>query len=270
MSLFTSTDLLHWSDPVVVFTATQLNVSGAIMYAPKVVYNAQTGKFVLWFNWLTWGGSWNNSYYAVATSATASGTFEIQTQIVETLAFRDVGDLNLFVDDDGAGYVLYTGHISSSFFNPTHVMSIERLAPDFLTSLGSSASSGAIGVPNVEAPMIFRNAQDGLYHAVFGQTCCYCSEGTSALTDYTSTTPLGPYTARGVVGSAVPAQSTDIFAYVTGQGETAYMYIGDRWQSSPDTLKAHDFTAWCPIAFNADGSMAPLNYSASFTVSVGQ
>ena len=53
VSLFTSRDLVTWSDPVVDFSATELGVPGAIMYAPKVVYNAATSKFVLWFNWLT-------------------------------------------------------------------------------------------------------------------------------------------------------------------------------------------------------------------------
>ena len=46
------------------------------------------------------------------------------------------------------------------------------------------------------------------------------------------------------------------------------MYIGDRWQSSPDGMKAHDFTAWAPLSFDAQGSMLPLDYTNQFTVSL--
>ena len=158
--------------------------------------------YVLWFNWIVLDipGDFHKSFYGVAASASLAGPFTLVNRNVSSLAFPDVGDLNLFVDDtDGAGYVIYTGHIDAGSYSPAHVMSVERLTPDFYSSLGAAASSGAIGASNVEAPMFFKRG--GLYHAVFGQCCCNNAAGTQNLMDYTASTPLGPYTARGLVGT---------------------------------------------------------------------
>jgi hypothetical protein len=167
--------------------------------------------------------------------------------------------------------VIYTAHISAGAFSPTHVISVERLAPDYYTSLGANASSGPIGASNVEAPMIFKRG--GVYHAVFGQCCCNDASGTAALTDYAAEGPLGPWTATGVVGTqaSLPAQSTDIVQYVGGDGQPAYLYIGDRWQSSPDRVKAHDFTLFAPLSFSSnssDGALEPIKFLPNFTVTI--
>jgi hypothetical protein len=278
VSLFVSTDLVHWSDPVVVFTATDIGVPGAIMAAPKVIFNPRTAEFVLWANWFLLPGSpaWSQSYYTVAASATPTGPFALKTQMVHTLAFQDVGDINLLVDDDGEAYVIYTAHISMAAFQPSHVMSIERLAPDYYTSLGPNASSGIIGSSFVEAPMIFKRS--GVYHAVFGQCCCNDASGTAALTDYTADSPLGPWVSAGVVGTqaSLPAQSTDIVQYVGGDGQPAYLYIGDRWQSSYDRVKAHDFTLFAPLSFSStssgsnSGALQPIENLPNFTITIGE
>lgn len=271
VSLFTSTDLVHWSDPVVVFCALDIGVAGAVMYAPKVIFNTRTSEFVLWVNWFLIPGdpAWSDSFYAVAASATPGSRFVLRTQRVNTLAFPDVGDLNLLADDNGEAYVIYTGHISSGQYAPAHVMSVEQLTPDYYASLGAAASSGPIGVPNVEAPMIFK--RNGVYHAVFGQCCCNDASGTAALTDYTAVAPLGPWTATGVVGTqaTLPAQSTDIVQYADSAGQTSYLYIGDRWQSSLDRIKAHDFTLFAPLSFSSSGALQPIPYLPNFTVNVG-
>lgn len=262
VSLYTSRDLVHWSDAVVVFSALDIGVPGAILAAPKAVFNAATGLFVLWFNWFLVPGSppWSQSFYGVASSPTPGGRFALETQSVSTLVNVDVGDLNLMVDDDGSAYVIYTGHISSGRYAPAHVMSVERLTPNFYESLGAAASSGAFGASNVEAPMLFKNAADGLYHAVFGQCCCNDASGTAALIDYVATAPLGPYAPTGIVGSqaSLPAQSTDVVKYVDASGTVAYLYIGDRWQSAPDRIKAHDFTLFAPLAFGPTGALLPI------------
>ena len=46
------------------------------------------------------------------------------------------------------------------------------------------------------------------------------------------------------------------------------MYIGDRWQSAPDRLKAHDFTVWAPVAFDGAGNATTAGFEDAFTVSV--
>lgn len=273
VSLYTSTDLVAWSDPTVVFTAPQIGAPNAVMASPKALYHAQASEWVLWVNWIIIPGSpaWSESYYAVASSPTAHGPFTLRTQKVATL-FPDTGDLNLLADDDGSAYLIYTAHISATAYPrvPNHVMSVEQLAPDWSNTLGAGHNSGVIGASNVEAPMLFKTHPDGLYHAVFGQCCCNDAAGTAALTEYTATSPLGPYTARAVVGTqaTLPAQSTDVCQYIDGGGNPAYLYIGDRWQSAPDRILAHDFTLFAPLHLDSQGFLLPIQDLANFTVTI--
>jgi hypothetical protein len=112
-------------------------------------------------------------------------------------------------------------------------MSIERLAPDYLSSLGATdpaQSSGIFGDGGVEAPAVFKRAS--VYYAVFGQCCCYCGSG-SVVSVYTSSSALGPYTKRSVLAgegagaAAFGSQQTDIFAYTDSSGEAQFMYVGE-------------------------------------------
>ena len=57
--------------------------------------------------------------------------------------------------------------------------------------------------------------------------------------------------------------------YVDGDGVEQVMYIGDRWQSAPDRLKAHDFTVWAPVVFDAAGNATTGGFEDEFTLSVG-
>lgn len=260
VTLFTSPDLAIWTRVGVVFQAAAALPSQSSLFAPKTIFNPGTHKWVLWFNYIQMN-DFGRSYYAVATSEHATGPFRIVNPNVTSLGHvTDNGDLNLFVDDDGTGYIIYTN------IHPAHhAMSIERLTPDFTESLGSRASSGIFGERYVEAPMMFRRG--AFYYAVFGRCCCYCEAG-SVVTVYTSTSPLGPYVQRQSLGS-LHSQSTDIFQYKDARGNSQYMYIGDHWQSAPDGIKGHDFTVWAPLFFSADGqNVSTAGFQNAFRVSV--
>jgi hypothetical protein len=169
VTLFTTTDLVNWTNAGVVFGAEGNLPPNSVLFAPKTVYNPVTQMWVMWFNYIT--GSFSNSFYGVATSATATGPFKVVNSAVQ-MGHQDVGDEGLFVDNDGTGYVIYTSSITT-----LHAMSIERLSVDMTQSLGLAASSGYFGAQGVEAPMMFRR-QD-TYYAVFGHCCCYCGSGLS-------------------------------------------------------------------------------------------
>ena len=73
------------------------------------------------------------------------------------------GDFNLFVDEhDGKGYIVYNSDENGHLCGACHIppcdcgfqMSVERLAPDFRSTVPSS-NSGWIGAPTVEAPAMF-------------------------------------------------------------------------------------------------------------------
>lgn len=317
VTLWTSTDLFNWQYQGVVFGMANSGLPAGAMFCPKVLYNKQTGMWVLWVNPIL-GDDFGVSYYAVATSAQPTGPFKVVSQNVTSLAFQDVGDFNLFQDDDGTAYVIYTSHIQG--YPTTHQMSVEKLTSDYTATLGSAGNSGFFGQSFVEAPAYFK--RNGVYYAVFGQCCCYCQSG-SPVTVYSAPSPMGPYTAQGKIDvpgpmthtsvlstlrkatcpaenrgraaafvqavldgapvaasaqtackrmtggdSAVHAQQTDIFAYTDGQGQQQFIWVGDRWQQSPDGLKSHDPTYWAPLVFNSTGGVQPFTFVDNFTITV--
>lgn len=256
VTLFTSPDLVTWTDRGVVFGAAGKLPPNSVLFAPKTVLNPKTNQFVMWFNYIV--GSFSASYYGVATSDTATGPFTLQVAQVNTTQYQDNGDESVFVDDDGQGYFIYTS------LSKGHMVSVERMTPDYLGTMGAAASSGVIGSSFVEAPMMFK--RNGIYYVVFGGCCCYCGGG-SVTTVYTASNPLGPYTARNPLGQ-LESQSTDIFGYTDEQGVTQFMYVGDHWQSAPDGVKGHDFTVWAPLVFSDDGLTVTATYQDQFKVTV--
>jgi hypothetical protein len=46
------------------------------------------------------------------------------------------------------------------------------------------------------------------------------------------------------------------------------LWQGDKWQSSLDGAKGHDFTYWTPMSFDQDGNVQYMNYTANFTINV--
>lgn len=46
------------------------------------------------------------------------------------------------------------------------------------------------------------------------------------------------------------------------------MWVGDRWQQSPDGLKGHDPQFAVPLEFNADGSIGKVEWVDEFVIDV--
>jgi hypothetical protein len=45
-------------------------------------------------------------------------------------------------------------------------------------------------------------------------------------------------------------------------------YYGDRWQSSPDGIKSHDFTYFYPLAFTFDGNVTDMKLVDNFEIDI--
>jgi hypothetical protein len=216
---------------------------------PCVVFNPHTHKYVLWYNWLP--KLWNGQT-AVATSDTPVGPFTIVDPNVRVFGSRP-GDGSLFVDDDGTGYYIYTA------IGEGYAVRVERLTPDYL---GPSGKMSNILVKGGEAPVLFR--QNNLYYALCGPLCPDCPEG-SLVQVLASASPLGPYNARSNINRRpendapiMPAQQTWV-ARIPMSGGTAYIWMGDRWESCPDGVKGHDFQFWsAPLKFSPDGDILAI------------
>jgi hypothetical protein len=293
--VYSSPDLEHW-----VFEGALLKERpDAFYYRPYVVFNPNTRKYVLWYNWYPNSKEWFGRHGA-AVSDTPIGPFVIVNPDVH-LSHSDTGDGSLFVDDDGTGYFIYTA------MKEGYTVRVERLTPDYLASTGQASGILAIGT---EAPVLFR--RNNIYYALCGPRCAFCSEG-SEVQVLTSTLPLGAYTSKpkaninrhpenGTPVKSVPelwavttsstngtlspgsedkipmiirsknnplisAQETWV-ARIPTPGGPAFIWMADRWQSTPDGIKGHDFQYWSPpLRFEPDGDLMPIENAGHWYIS---
>lgn len=257
---YSSPDLMTWTP----HGRLLVDAAPGVYYRPYVVRHPATGKYVLWFNWYPklWEGEFGS-----AVSDEPSGPFRIVHPSLK-LRGRKPGDHNLFVDEDGRGYVVYTD--IAGLGEDRHAMSVERLTDDLLTS--TMEGSEAID-RRVEAPAMFRH--NGLYYVVFGVTCCFCPEGADARV-YVSERPLGPYRRLCEINRdpggkiIIPGQQTDICALPAADGGVARLWMADLWGSRQDGVKGHDLQFWSePLKFRRDGTIEPLRWVESFTLALG-
>lgn len=265
LSLYVSEDLVSWRFALDALPMAERPVS--VYYRPQVVYNARSGLFVLWINRVDF---WNatedpdyfNATYLVATTASPLAPFVVARASAATrYGGLGVGDVSLFVDAaDGGGYVAYAAWLAG-----VHGVSVERLAPDFLSSLGATnatLSSGVITPSFYEAPLLFERG--GVYYLVAGPTCCFCREGAASRV-WTAPSPLGPFadSARYIDppgaanASLLGAQSSLLVHAPLANGSVGIVYAADRWASAPDGLFGHNLQFWGLLEWD-DTARPPL------------
>lgn len=290
----TNRDYAAYNCPLVVYSSPDLKIwtfegdllkspPDGVFYRPYVVFNPKTRKYVAWYNWYPklWHGQ-----DGVAVSDNPGGPFTIVCPKAH-LAGSCPGDGSLFVDDDGTGYYIYTDIAED------YAVRVERLTPDFLDSSGKISN---VMSSETEAPVLFR--RNDVYYALCGPLCASCPKGSdvqvftssSPLGPYStqlsaninSLSSAGNLTKSTVTSSTnsgragtktgggywltfpprasvpfIPAQQTWI-AKIPANGDSVYIWMGDRWGSNPDGLIAHDFQYWVPLDFTADGHILRL------------
>jgi hypothetical protein len=160
---YSSNDLYNWRDEGIALPVSDDPASditrGCILERPKVIYNARTGKFVMWFHLELHGHGYDSARAGVAVASRPAGPYQYvgsfrlnpgiwpvkpedplsvttgQPQApagawnVHLIADIPGGqmsrDMTLFVDDDGTAY-----QIAASEANST--IHITRLTPDYL------------------------------------------------------------------------------------------------------------------------------------------
>jgi len=278
VNLFTSPDLVSWTFVRDVLPA-GAGRPESIYFRPQVVYNAVTQRFVLWVNRVSAVGGdadYFNATYLVASSPTPDGPFNVVSSAVATrYGGLGVGDLALLVDPaDGTAYLAY-----AAFAAGLHSVSVERLAPDYLSSLAAAGdptqSSGVITPDFYEAPLLL--SRRGIFYLFAGPVCCFCAAG-AATRVWTASSPLGPWSEGGWLDPPGAANSSTIGAQdsflavvpLSGGVDAAVVWAGDRWASAPDGLFSHNAQYWAPLVFNDSGALpaavAPLSWVDSFSL----
>jgi beta-galactosidase len=264
VSCYSSKDLLNWKSEGNVLPAkpdTDLDPK-RVLERPKVVYNAKTKKFVMWFHAdsLTYGDA--KVGVAVANSPTGPFTYlgsfrpnkgqwpinftEQDKADPKSLVVRDFAkgqmsrDLTIFVDDDGKAYLF-----AASEGNPT--MHVSELTDDYLGLTGKYARI-FVG-RSMEAPAVFK--RNGKYYIIASDCTGWAPNAArSAVAD----SIWGPWTELGNPCRGPEAeitfrgQSTYVLPVAGKPGE--FIFMADRWNK--DDL-ADSRYLWLPITFTADG-----------------
>ena len=257
--VYSSTDLVHWTDRGLLFDPTgsvwQTRCNGSTYgcFRPHVIYDASTGMYVLWVN------VYDNSVgYRVFTSSSPTGPFT--EQAVPTLAVNNTapaggvnnGDETVFTDDNGTAYIVYTDWRSGGD------LVVEQLNSSDLSGTGTYTR---LGQSSTEAPSLFK--RNGVYYLTYSDpNCGYCS-GTG--TSYrTASSPLGPWSAStNITTNSCGGQPSFVSAIPTTTG-TAYLYASDLWDGAHNEALANYY--WAPLSFGSDGSISPLSCQDSFSL----
>ena len=209
-----------------------------------------------------------SSLYLAAEADHPEGPFLTSNPTVN-LTNAQPGDGKLFVDFDGTGYYVYTSIAMG------HQIVVEMLTANYLHSKGFKSNVMSLGC--LEAPSMIRHEPSELYFVFASFCCCYCGQGGDVAV-FVADNPLGPFSLSSYINSKmasgkreiiIPAQQTNVLAVRRPDNGLQYIWIGDRWQSAPDHLKAHDFTYWGPLEvhFDKDGIKFPvMEWKDNFTV----
>jgi len=237
----------------------------------------------MWYNLAGVAGN----IYVTAVSASPLGPF---TDHRRSDAFRDGGgDFHLFEDPPtGDAYLIYTWMAAAP---NDHKIRITRLDRGFRGSLaGYDVKDDYIFAEQfTEAPALFYRAASQTYYAVFGHCCCFCFQG-SGLIVHTAPSPLGPWTPQAGASadvvcaapapayggvptpgqgclygganevSATRAQTDAVVTLPDGAGGETHVYYGGRWGQSPDGIKGHEPQYVAPLAFDAAGAVARIEW----------
>jgi hypothetical protein len=232
---YRSTDLKNWEFRNHVLTQSSASELGtAYIERPKVVYNASTGKFVMWMHKEN-GTDYSEARAAVAVSSTVDGSYTYQG------SFRPLGDnmsrdITTFVDTDGTGYMV-------SAANENYDLHIYKLTADY-TGIASLVANPWVG-GHREAPALFKRGSV-YFMLTSGATGWSANQQQYA----TATSLAGPWTSMANVGDSTTYNSQTAYVLpVQGTSGTSYLYMGDRWGNSFGGTVNDSRYVWLPLTF---------------------
>ncbi|MCX3287742.1 RICIN domain-containing protein [Streptomyces sp. NEAU-H22] len=248
---YRSTDLKNWEFRNHVLTeASDPELATANIERPKVMYNASTGKFVMWMHKEN-GTDYSEARAAVAVSDTVDGNYTWKG------SFRPLGqhmsrDITVFTDTDGAGYMI-------SAARENYDLQIYRLTADY-TGIASLVANPWPG-GHREAPALFKRG--GVYFMLTsGATGWNPNQQQYA----TATSIAGPWTAMKNIGDATTYGSQTAFVLpVQGTSGTSYLYLGDRWGNSFGGTVNDSRYVWLPLTFSNSTTMS-MSWSPEVTI----
>lgn len=267
--VYSSRNLTDWKDRGLLFDVSswepwqrRCNWWTVRCFRPHLEYNRATGKYVLWVN-----GYDDPVNYYVLESDSPTGPF-VERGLPRMAFNNDApqgrvnnGDHNLFVDDDGTGYIVYTEWAVSR-----GDLVIERLTPDYLSGTGKYVR---LGVSHSESPALFK--RNGRYY-VTASVPPNAAYGASATGYFTAPSPMGPWSRPRIISAnSCGGQPFEVSELPAADGGKWYLYQSDLWLNSDGVEYGDDNQApaaqfWAPLTFAADGSIEPITCQKSYQV----
>ena len=248
---YSSADLHHWKDEGIALAVSHQStsdlVAGCIIERPKVIFNARTGKFVMWFHLELRGQGYSAARCGVAVADKVTGPYVYQRSFRPDAGAWPVGvtpaeqtpgpnnrlerdftggqmarDMTLFADDDGKAYVVFASENNRT-------LHISQLSDDFLGTVGRYARVLPDG--SNEAPVIFKRAQK--YYLITSGTSGWAPNAArSAVADHI----FGPWKSLGNPCRGTPEEnrttfeSQGTFALAVPGKEDRLIFMADRWR----------------------------------------
>jgi hypothetical protein len=252
VSAYVSKDLLHWKHAGVVLPRAdygEAHGDRTLCERPKVIYNPQTRKFVLWFHYDRSGYGDSRAGVAIADSPEGPFRFLDALRPIEKATFRD---MNVFVDEDHQAYVFYASEDNATM----HVVRLnaEWTAPQQPMIEGQTWARILVRKWR-EAPAPFKHG--GKYYLITsGCTGWAPNAADLAVSDH----PLGLYQSLGnpCVGPDADrtfgTQSTLVLPHPNGSTDD-FVFLADRWK--PESLSDSRYV-WLPFRMIEGG--APIQW----------
>jgi hypothetical protein len=232
---YSSTNLHDWKDEGLVLRAVpddprhDLHPS-QVLERPKVVYNAKTGKFVMWMH--VDSPDYKRAAAGVAVADAPTGPF------LYLRSERPLGQMSrdqaLFQDDDGSAWRIFASEDNATLW-------IVKLTDDYLghTDVHARALVGR----EMEAPALCK--RDGRYWLIAsGCTGWAPNAARSAVAD----SLLGPWTELGNPcegpGAETTFQSQGTFLLPVAGDPATVIFMADRWAQNDLPASRH---VWLPV-----------------------
>jgi hypothetical protein len=247
---YSSANLSDWKDEGLVLSANLTNqlsdiAAGCILERPKVVFNAETRMFVMFFKLYPIGTGYDIGYVGVATATNVSGPYIYRHKFLGGSSAKGTGDFAIVRGDDGAMYHL-------AVRKPDKAFVAGRLRNDFLFPEGGYKLVEGVE-DHTEAPAIVRRTE-GFYLLGSGST----SWTPNAARSFFSTNLTGPYVSSGNPVTGVNPHNNlgpektfggQISYIIPVVGKTnAYIAMFDQWKPEAPIEGGY---IWLPLAFES-------------------
>jgi hypothetical protein len=250
-----STDLVNWhyDGPALEYPADGWLTEGT-WHRPRIIYNAATRKFVLWFFLLgipPGEPAWCKDLVATADRPEGPYTISGQRNASGKKPIDVSGDVATFLDEDGKGY-LGNGDWDRNLY-------VFRLSDDFQHMTGEPAVPLQGSKESQYEGVCLARYKGKYIVAGSGVVGLAPSETSYAVAD----TPMGPYRAKGLM-SENKTWNSQVGSFFYIRESDRLMALCDQWLIAPDgsPVQRSEQSAqlWLPADFDPATETAKLRY----------